>query len=72
MIGFKNGKDKALADIECVAHTAAQQMSYVLTGHPINSALSQMIAAAVVAGIEEMLKQQYTYDDLDTDLGLKS
>lgn len=70
MIGFKDGKDRAMNAVSSAAMMAAQNASYSMTGQPLNQALAFMIAEAVKAGIEEMLEQQYTYSDLERDIKL--
>lgn len=68
MIGFKEGRDRAIHLIEAEVETAAQIASMNLKGHQMNDALAKIIAAAVTAGIKALVDQQYTDQDFENDV----
>lgn len=64
-------KDAAMAEIMIAAENEAQYWSNAMTNQPLNSALAQIIGAAVAAGIRKAIEVQYTQDDFEKDLTLK-
>jgi hypothetical protein len=67
---FKNGKDEAMWAIYNKVHIEVQTKFVELSGQPLNQALPDMIAHAITVGLAEMLKQQYSDEDLEKDLQL--
>lgn len=68
---FKD-KEKAFQEI---ADTASAEAQFWASGHlnrPIDLNLAQIIGAAVAAGIQKAIELQYSQEDLESDLGLKS
>lgn len=64
-------KEKAMQEIMIAAENEAQYWSSAMTNQPLNSALAQIIGAAVAAGIRKAIEVQYTQDDFEKDLDLK-
>lgn len=70
MIRLK-GKDSSLYNIEAEVRNAAHSAAYSLTGSPLNTAIEQIVTQAVMAGMRQLIKEQYTDEDFETDLGLR-
>lgn len=65
-------KEKAMQEIMTAAENEAKFWSSAMTNQPLNSVLAQIIGAAVAAGISKAIEVQYTQDDFEKDLDLKS
>ena len=69
---FKNGHEDALNAIEREALNSARIALNAADYTPMKDAIAQAIAAAVATGIQTMLEQQYSHEDFERDLNLKT
>ena len=65
-------REKSLNAICVEVENEVQYWSQRYTNRPINEALAQVIAVAVTTGIRRALEEQYTDEDFEKDIGLKS
>lgn len=65
-------REKSLNAICAEVENEVQYWSQRYTNQPINEALAQVIAVAVTTGIRKALEEQYTDEDFEKDIGLKS
>lgn len=74
MIKLKNGNN-SLYKIEEKVRAMATSTGYSLTGQPLNAAIAQMISMSVMSvmeGIRALVEEQYTDEDFEKDLTLRS